>query len=426
MKKLLFILFLAHSFSFGNDITTDSEIKKVTVYLQGAQVTRQVNVQLLPGTHELFLNDLSPFIDENSIQITGLKSASVLAVNYKIDYLKKENSKAQIELLLTQERQLNKQLSLLKNKIDGLKEEETVLITNRKLGVDQAGNDLAKVKEFAIYYGQRIASIKNDIYDSNQKIEDINKEIILLKKQIDELEDNNGPERGEIKLKLNTALTVNLALEVSYTVSNAGWFPVYDIKAKNINNPLSFYYKAHVYQQTGTDWNNAKITLSTGDPSLDTNKPDVTPYYLNFVTPYTYKNKASLKKSRFKYNPLVKKVSGVVLDESGLPLPGVNVVIKGTTLGTQTDFDGKYALDITEGQELVFSYIGQKTHEVPVYASLMNVKLEADAQALEEVVVTGYGNSVAGSTSGVRIRGVSSIKADTPVLYIVDGVRSTR
>jgi len=365
MKKLLVVVaLLSCSFSFGNDKITASKVKKVTVYLQGAQITREINIQLIPGANEILLNDLSPFIDENSIQITGLKSASILAINYKIDYLKKESNTEKIDLLLLQRKQFYKQLSLLKNKIEGFEEEETVLITNRKLGVDQQGNDLAKVKEFAIYYGQRIALIKDEIYDAKEKINELKKETALLDKQINDFKNTTGPERGELKLKLNTSLPINLKLEVSYTVSNAGWFPVYDIKAKSINTPLSFFYKAHVYQRTGTDWENARITLSTGDPSLDTNKPEVTPYYLNFINPYTHKNKAPLKKSRFKYNPLVKQVTGIVVDQDGLPLPGVSVLIKGTSNGTQTDFDGKYFIEITEGQELVFSYLGQKTKEV--------------------------------------------------------------
>ncbi len=161
-----------------------------------------------------------------------------------------------------------------------------------------------------------------------------------------------------------------------------------------------------------------------------------------------------------------KKVSGTVTDQSNLPLPGVSVIVVGTTNGTQTDFDGNYSITVEQGGELRFSYIGQKTVIRSVGAgSVVNVQMEEDAQALEEVVVTGYtsqrrsditgsivevdsdklsqiiapsvdqalqGNvsgltvsatsGTPGSTANIRIRGISSITAGNEPLYVIDGV----
>ena len=86
-----------------------------------------------------------------------------------------------------------------------------------------------------------------------------------------------------------------------------------------------------------------------------------------------------------------KTVSGVVSDQTG-PIPGVNVVVKGTSNGVQTDFDGKYAIKAKTGDVLVFSFIGMNNSNVTVGASnTVNVKLMSSSQALEEVVVVGYG-----------------------------------
>ncbi|RIV49132.1 TonB-dependent receptor [Flagellimonas taeanensis] len=162
-----------------------------------------------------------------------------------------------------------------------------------------------------------------------------------------------------------------------------------------------------------------------------------------------------------------KTISGNVTDQSGLPLPGVSIVVVGTTSGTQTDFDGNYVITASTGQVLRFSYIGQKTVERTVGTSTtINVQMEEDAQALEEVVVTGYGsrsrelstsaistvstekieafvpstsvdnilqgqaagvqvtaaNGRPGQTAFVTIRGVGSINASTTPLYVVDGI----
>ncbi|MFN3754599.1 SusC/RagA family TonB-linked outer membrane protein [Flavobacterium sp.] len=84
-------------------------------------------------------------------------------------------------------------------------------------------------------------------------------------------------------------------------------------------------------------------------------------------------------------------VNGIVTDNSGFPTPGVNVLVKGTTLGTQTDFDGKFSIKAAPDQILVFSFIGLKTKEVFASSTTMNVKMEDDAFELEGVVVTALG-----------------------------------
>ena len=159
------------------------------------------------------------------------------------------------------------------------------------------------------------------------------------------------------------------------------------------------------------------------------------------------------------------KVTGHVIDENGDPVIGATVLVKGTTIGTVTDFDGNFTLDVpNEHKQLEISYVGMETRQVSV-APTVNVTLESDSQALDEVVVTGYGSfkkssftgsassvtteglkdipalsvqdklagAVAGvqisSTSGqpgsvasVRIRGMGSINAGNEPLYVIDGV----
>ncbi|WP_297797391.1 SusC/RagA family TonB-linked outer membrane protein [uncultured Eudoraea sp.] len=160
------------------------------------------------------------------------------------------------------------------------------------------------------------------------------------------------------------------------------------------------------------------------------------------------------------------EVSGTVSDANG-PLPGASVVVKGTTNGTQTDFDGNYTLNnVDSGATLVISYIGYSTQEVPVNGrTTINVVLEEDAQALDEVVIIGYGTTtvkdatgavsavnaedfnsgiiaspeqlIQGKTAGVqiaqasgepgagvniRIRGANSIRSNNNPLFVVDGI----
>src|SRR5690606_1962836 len=162
-----------------------------------------------------------------------------------------------------------------------------------------------------------------------------------------------------------------------------------------------------------------------------------------------------------------KTITGNVTDANGLPLPGVNIVIEGTTTGTQTDFDGNYAILASQGQIIVFRYIGQRTVSRTIgTGNTINVQMEEDAQALEEVVVTAQGitrekkslgyavsevaaeeveqkaqgdiarvlsgkasgveitsqNGTSGSATNVIIRGYTSINGSNQALFVVDGI----
>ena len=101
-------------------------------------------------------------------------------------------------------------------------------------------------------------------------------------------------------------------------------------------------------------------------------------------------------------------VSGTVSDDGG-PIPGVNVILKGTTKGTSTDFDGNFSIDAPSNGVLVFSYLGYKSQEVSINGqSQINIVMEEDLQSLSEVVVIGYGTQNKESVTG----SVVSIKGD--------------
>ncbi|WNH12693.1 SusC/RagA family TonB-linked outer membrane protein [Thalassobellus suaedae] len=160
-----------------------------------------------------------------------------------------------------------------------------------------------------------------------------------------------------------------------------------------------------------------------------------------------------------------KNVTGTVTDQSNLPLPGVNVIVKGTSQGASTDFDGNYSISVATGQTLVFSYIGFKTTEKVIGSeSSYNIAMESDNAQLDEVIVVGYGtqkksdvtgamvsvsaeditsrpvnnaveaiqgkaagvdissNERPGQLGSISIRGVRSLTASNSPLYVLDGI----
>lgn len=157
-----------------------------------------------------------------------------------------------------------------------------------------------------------------------------------------------------------------------------------------------------------------------------------------------------------------KTISGTVSDQNNVPLGGVNILVQGTTNGTQSDFDGNYSITASVGETLVFTYIGLKEATAVVGSSnVINIQMQEDAQALEEVVVTALGikrdkkslgfaqqtvksenlvrsretdvsNALAGKVAGVQFVGAPStgfgnsnirLRGNTNVLFIVDNIK---
>lgn len=109
-----------------------------------------------------------------------------------------------------------------------------------------------------------------------------------------------------------------------------------------------------------------------------------------------------------------KTVKGTIIDESGEPLIGVSIVVKGTSTGTITDFNGNFSIDLPAGRkELVISYIGYKEQTVTVTGNgPVNVKMVSDTQALDEVVVVGYGTMKKRDLTGA----ITSVKSEDVVM----------
>ncbi|WP_299521772.1 DUF4139 domain-containing protein [Winogradskyella sp.] len=436
----ILLIFLFTSILYSQESST---ITAVTVYLDGAEINRKATVNLKSGTTEIIFNNLSPDIEESSIQISGLKGASILSINYGINYLSKQKQKDSITALQNELEDMDKKIRAHYNLIAGYNEEISLIQSNKRLGNENEVVNLEQLKSFASYYRERITDLKSDIDVSNQKIKDYESSKLDVSRQLAEFNVDEKVQTGEIKLKLNTVKSEKLDLIITYNIKDAGWFPMYDLKAEKINSPINLEYKAHVYQNSGCDWTDVKLVLSTSDPNTNNERPIVNPKYLNFISPYSnYTSQRATKSYNYKYNPSVKTVSGVVTSNSdGLPLPGANVIEKGTSNGVQTDFDGRYSLKTTTGNKLVYSYIGFDTEELPIHSSIMNVTLNEGAQ-LDEVVVMGYSsspgssgsyttssiaskdlvNGLYGSVSGIRIRGASSLPSKNNLLFIVDGI----
>lgn len=411
MKKYLLLLFcLLISKANAQEVLEQkivSEVNEVTVFMEDAQITRKKLVDLKAGVTFLKFINLSPFIEAKSIQVKATGNLTVLSVNHQHNFIDKLEKQEELVNLEGKLEEIESKVNLESTYLEIVKEELGFLQDNRTIGGKSEELSVTNLKDAANFYSSKLTSLKLKEIEINKRLKELVQSKTDLQKQINTLTSQRNFPNGEVLVKVDAKKNTKVNFELSYLVGNSGWFPSYDVRAKNVNEPIKIVYKANIKQDTKIDWKDVKLNLSTANPNISGVAPELKTYFLNYNTlPPTY-------------NLISNEIRGKVLGEDNLPLPGANVLVKGTTIGAVTDFDGNYSITIPNtSSQLVFSYIGHITETLPVNSSTLNVNLREDSQSLEEVVVTGYGgnkkksisDALEGKVAGVQIRGASSIQ----------------
>ena len=412
MKKLfLFIICLTFSKAYTQDIIEKkikTEVNEVTVFLEGAQITRKKTIELKQGKTILKFINLSPFINAKSVQVKANGNLTVLSVNHQHNFIEKLKKQQELVDLETQLKEIDKKIMLERTYLSILKEELAFLKVNRNIGGKNQELSVLNLKNVSNFFGTKLTALKIKEIERNNTLDNLNKKRNDISNQINTITGKKEFANGEILVKVDAKNTSNASFEISYVVENAGWFPTYDIRAKNVNEPIQLIYKANVKQDTKISWNNVTLKLSSANPNISGVAPELKTYFLNYNTRPPI------------YNRTTNSVKGIVLDGNNMPLPGVTVLVKGTTIGTSTNFDGKYSITIPNNESLLtFSYIGFISQTRSIYGEIMNVVLQEDSAALEEVVVTSYRRSksdikvLASPVAELKIRGASSMAIPT-------------
>jgi hypothetical protein len=417
-KKLLFIACLIISLArVANADDTQkivSKVQKVTLFLNGAQVTRTSAVNITPGTSTLVFEDISPNIDVQSIQVRGAGDFTILSVKHEMNYLNLQQKQKQVEALQLQQKELRDKLSLLGSLLVINQEEYNMLVKNQTITGQNANLDVLKLKQALDFQTARLTENKKKEQSINNDIAAVNADLQRYDRQIADIRKSKGvtDATSNILITVSAKAALQSQFTLTYLVNNASWYPTYDIRAKNVNSPITISYKANVAQQSGEDWKNVKLTLSTGNPTVSGSKPDLTPYYLNYGMYYAGQQNA------------ITKVTGQVYSQDDRqPIVGATIRVKGTSIGTQTDATGNYSIQVPNSSAIIeYSYIGYEKMERTAAQPVLNISLKASAQQLNEVVVIGYGiaedkdvsTALQGRVAGIQIRGNSSIQS-TPI-----------
>ncbi len=459
-RKLSLIMLLASLVLVANkawaeqcdapEVMLESNIEKVTVFRKGAQVERKAKVNLPVGATVLVFDHIPPTAYENSIQVGGKGDFTILSVSMEKNYLSSQEKKRKEASKTKREKEINTaedRLTELKMQLEEnalmlsvYQEEEEVMKVNRSLKGENVGVKVTEIEAAANLYRQRLEEIRKKCLELTREANKLNKEQELLNKQLVEW-------RGETPIKARNVVMVKVAanqaqnanLELSYVVQPAQWIPKYDMRVNDIEAPAELTFKAEVAQQSGEDWKDVDLILSTGNPFLSGEKPELVPYELaySYSPPPSRRDQSGGGGSsqiivRGSIDVNVRRIRGKAISNyDGEPLIGANIVVRsnatGEITGATTDFDGNYEVDIPAGgATLTCNYIGYSEVSGPANSAVIDFELGENFEMLDEVVVTsarmGFGRRSGKTTKSKKTQAAPQ----APVVQYVEKVTTAQ
>ncbi len=306
MKKLItaIIIIVITQVSYAvNETMVNSTIKNVTVFLNGAQVFRKAKVNLRKGVTEVVFDSISSNINANSIQVSGRGNYVILDTKYKVvqpssnptpPKIPKEIL-AKIRLIQDTIDMVNFDLEEIKYKKDVLELEKGLLVGNKSVKSDS----LPLLKDAMQFFREKYNNINATLIAVKKQEYLLHKKKTAIQNRLNKINDDNNKKyiakaaypKYQIVVTVSSDEIVAGTIDVNYLVNNASWSPKYDLRASGVNSPVELTYKANVYQNSGENWKNVNLKLSTNNPYKSKVKPTLPVWYMNYYNPNNYYQK---------------------------------------------------------------------------------------------------------------------------------------
>ncbi|RYF58413.1 MAG: mucoidy inhibitor MuiA family protein, partial [Cytophagaceae bacterium] len=262
-----------------------SRIDRVTVFTKGAQTVRRSKAALQQGRNELVFTGISPTLDPRSLQVRGEGTFTILSVVHQLNSITEAKQAEDLTELNSQRQTVKKRMTTDQKLLEVFKNEEKLLKDNQNVSTVSVGVKTAELKELADFQRTRLTEVLMKQLDIEGRLQQSDS---LLKRIDQRLRNYSGPREiasSEVVVTISAVAATNGLFEISYYVPNAGWFPNYDLRVKDVNNPVEITLKANVSQQSGEDWRDVKLTVSTGNPTESSVAPGLLPWRVGFGYP---------------------------------------------------------------------------------------------------------------------------------------------
>jgi hypothetical protein len=417
MKKTLVSVFLVALAVMANaqdqkEIKVPSTINKVTVYFNGAQIGRSGTFSATKGEKYLFrIQGIEPGIVFTSLQIKSPDGLSIDQIGQEVKYTEIENHDVEIE-------SINKEITALKTQLEDKTDEialigvqRAMLDENRNLSSGQSVMSVEAWKSGVAYYQEKTTELKLKQRKEERESLKIQAEIQDLMNRLSKITGTAKKQSIDLLVEATCEKTItNGKFGITYLVPDASWKPKYDLKMKGLDKPLELDVKAEITQNTGTDWKDVDLVLTSENPFSSSEKPEL----IKWDPQFGYRPSAA-RHSTVAPQTGTGKIFGFLKDSRNYePIPFANILLmdgEQMVTGVSSDFDGKFTMnDVPVGSNFTVKvtcvgYSPQERENVsvrPNQNTRVDLNLSANV-ALEEVVVTQYRMPLVGkSPAGVQ------------------------
>lgn len=287
---------------YAAEIKTDSRIAQVTVYPDSAIITRFASVSLEPGDYQVVFPDIIPDVDENSLRVSarGASEVKLFGAQVKKEFLEDVPSD-RIKQINDEIKKLEDEKSTIEDAKAVLSEEKQFLDSIRLFADTQIPKDLVtrmpQTSELEGLLAFLDVKLKDNFsaYSGHKfRIRDINEKIDILRRQLAEISGPSKKLKREIVVDLTAQSAVTVNIDVSYMVRGASWQPIYEARASFENQELELISSGIIRQNTGEDWQDVEMFLSTARLTASGNMPYVDPWVLRPRQPMTRKGNRSI------------------------------------------------------------------------------------------------------------------------------------
>lgn len=279
MKSILTSLLIVICASFFSQITTPSTIKEVTLYLDGAKITRSTSVQASSKTKTYVISNLSEKIDPKTVRVNSESDIKILSVTTRKNYLTLSNNGRPVAELQDSLKILTRLNYKLQDELDALAQEKELLEINQKIHLE-GKLSVAELSQMADFIKKRHTSINKEKTSLRISLDDNNEAIQKIKNHLNANQNTRTKSFNEIVLVAKAKESKKVDLNIEYIVNGAGWVPTYDIRVSDLSEPIKLDYKAQVFNNTGLRWENVNFVLSTSDPRKSATAPSLSPWVI--------------------------------------------------------------------------------------------------------------------------------------------------
>ena len=286
MKKLFISLLtfcLLNVSAQENGKFIHSKVTSAILYLNGAELTNKADVNLNKGNNSIKLTGIAKTIDAKSIRVTAENGVKITSISYEKNYLSEEINNKEIKSLQDSIKANTALITDFNNEISSLEEEKKLLLKNNSIGGQNTGVTTLELQKMADFFRLRLKDINTLKTKFGNKVSTLEEKNIKLINQLNELSNNDNQPEYFVLVTLISTTQSTATLTLKYLTTDTGWIPYYDLRTQDVNSPITIEYKANIYNNSGIDWSNINLTLSTANPQLTSQKPSLSPWYLNYV-----------------------------------------------------------------------------------------------------------------------------------------------